>query len=74
MRLLRCLSIAVLLPVGLGGCVVAPAPGYYASYGGGYYSPGYAYAYPRPYAYAPPRYYAPPPRAAYGYGYGYRRW
>jgi hypothetical protein len=63
MRKLRFLLVLILLPLGLSGCVVAPAPGYYN----------------RPYAYVappPPRryYYAPAPRPYYGYRpryYGY---
>jgi predicted N-acetyltransferase YhbS len=52
----------LLLPIGLSGCVVAPAPGYYAR-------PGY---YNRPYyAPRPPAYYG---RPYYGRPYGYRRW
>lgn len=65
MRSLRLLLVAILLPLGLGGCVVAAdvTPGYHGHYG-----------YARPYAYAPaprPYYYRPPPRPYYGYGYGY---
>jgi hypothetical protein len=39
-RLTLTLIAGALLAVALGGCVVAPAPGYY---GGGYYHHGYYY-------------------------------
>lgn len=59
MRPLRLLLILLLLPLGLAGCVVAPAPGYYAR--------PYAYAPPPP----PPRYYYGPPARHY---HGHHRW
>ena len=56
-RLLPLLLLPVLAL--LSGCVVAPAPGYYA----------------RPYAAPPPPVYVRPYYARpYGYGYGWRRW
>jgi hypothetical protein len=38
-RLILTLAAGALLASALGGCVIAPAPGYY--YGGGYYHHGY---------------------------------
>lgn len=40
-RLILTLIAGTLLATVLGGCIVAPAPGYY--YGGGYYHHGYYY-------------------------------
>jgi hypothetical protein len=40
-RLILTLIAGTLLATALGGCIVAPAPGYY--YGGGYYHHGYYY-------------------------------
>jgi len=52
--------LALSLIVTLGGCVVAPAPGYYARP---------TYVAPAPYYARPYGYYRP-----YGYGPGWRRW
>jgi hypothetical protein len=40
-RLILTLVAGTLLATALGGCVIAPAPGYY--YGGGYHHHGYYY-------------------------------
>jgi hypothetical protein len=62
--ILRWASLALALAA-LGGCIVAPAPGYYDygyGYGGGY-APGYAYA--------PAPVYVYPPPVAVGFGFGF---
>jgi hypothetical protein len=64
------LAALLLLPLGLSGCVVAPARGYY---GGPPVVSGGVYVSPRPYAYRPylgRPYYARP----YYPGYSWRRW
>jgi hypothetical protein len=57
-RRLLFLLVPLALAVGLGGCVVAPAPGYYGR-------PAYSGVYVAPRPYYRPYYYRP---------YGYRRW
>ena len=71
-RLARRLTLAaglLALPLLLSGCVVAPAPGYYAPPRASVYvAPRPYYApYYRPYGYG--GWYRP-----YGYGWGWRRW
>ena len=66
-RGLRLLALVCAVAAPLGGCVVAPAPGYYAPPAAG------VYVAPRPYHYGP-RHYSPYYGHGYGYGPRWRRW